>query len=110
MVPVHPWGSIIRVPREALDDEDKSVRFKAAEALGKLGNACATDALMDVPGIQHIDPIENFPMPVYDLMQKIMLRAPFYLSKLCIPHIKGSEDGTGAIGNMSSIHGHIVCR
>jgi 3-hydroxybutyrate dehydrogenase len=49
-------------------------------------------------------------MKVYDLMQKIMLRAPFYLSKLCIPHMKKSEDGIGAIGNMSSVHGHIVTK
>jgi 3-hydroxybutyrate dehydrogenase len=66
--------------------------------------------LANIAGIQHIDPIENFPMPMYDLMQKIMLRAPFLLSKLCIPQIKRSEDGVGAIGNMSSIHGHIVTR
>jgi 3-hydroxybutyrate dehydrogenase len=66
--------------------------------------------LANIAGIQHIDPIENFPMQIYDLMQKIMLRAPFYLSKLCIPHMKRSEDGTGAIGNMCSVHGHMVTR
>jgi 3-hydroxybutyrate dehydrogenase len=66
--------------------------------------------LANIAGIQHIDSIENFPMAIYDLMQKVMLRAPFFLSKLCIPHMKASEDGTGAIGNMSSIHGHIVTR
>jgi len=49
-------------------------------------------------------------MEKYDLMMKIMLRAPFFLSKLCIPHIKKSPDGTGVIGNMCSIHGHIVTR
>jgi 3-hydroxybutyrate dehydrogenase len=36
-----------------------------------------------------------------------MLRAPFYLSKLTIPHMKNSNDGTGAIGNMASVHAHI---
>jgi 3-hydroxybutyrate dehydrogenase len=36
-----------------------------------------------------------------------MLRAPFYLSKLTIPHMKKSSDGTGVIGNMASIHAHI---
>jgi 3-hydroxybutyrate dehydrogenase len=49
-------------------------------------------------------------MEKYDLMQTIMLRAPFYLSKLCIPYMKKSEAGTGAIGNMSSVHGHMVTR
>ena len=66
--------------------------------------------LANIAGIQHIDAIDNFPMKTYDLMMSIMLRAPFYLSKLCIPHIKKSEDGIGAIGNMSSVHGHIVTK
>lgn len=63
--------------------------------------------LANIAGIQHIDPIENFPMEKYDLMQKIMLRAPFFLSKLAIPHMKKSSGGTGAIGNMASVHAHI---
>jgi 3-hydroxybutyrate dehydrogenase len=66
--------------------------------------------LANIAGIQHIDSIDNFPMKTYDLMMSIMLRAPFYLSKLCIPHIKKSEDGIGAIGNMCSVHGHMVTK
>ena len=46
-------------------------------------------------------------MEKYDLMQRLMLRAPFYLSKLAIPFMKKSKDGTGAVGNMSSVHGHM---
>ncbi|MDQ5986374.1 MAG: 3-hydroxybutyrate dehydrogenase [Syntrophus sp. SKADARSKE-3] len=63
--------------------------------------------LANIAGLQHIDSVENFPMAKYDLMQTIMLRAPFYLSKLVIPHIKKSKNGVGAIGNMASIHAHI---
>jgi 3-hydroxybutyrate dehydrogenase len=66
--------------------------------------------LANIAGIQHINSIEDFPMEKYDLMQRIMLRAPFYLSKLCIPQMKASDNGTGAIGNMSSIHGHMVTK
>ena len=48
-------------------------------------------------------------MEKYDLMQRIMVRAPFLpLQALPIPHMKRSEGGTGAVGNMSSVHGHIV--
>ncbi len=39
-----------------------------------------------------------------------MLRAPFYLSKLAIPHMKKSPDATGAIGHMASVHGYITTR
>lgn len=63
--------------------------------------------LANIAGLQHIDSVENFPMQKYDLMQTIMLRAPFYLSKLIIPLIKKTKNGVGAIGNMASIHAHI---
>ena len=46
-------------------------------------------------------------MEKYDLMQRLMLRAPFYLSKLTIPYMKAGKDQSGAIGNMASIHAHI---
>jgi 3-hydroxybutyrate dehydrogenase len=49
-------------------------------------------------------------MDKYDLMQRLMLRAPFLLSKLCIPHMKKSAPGTGVIGNMASIHAHICTK
>lgn len=63
--------------------------------------------LANIAGIQHIDPIKNFPMEKYDYMQRLMLRAPFYLSKLTIPHMEKGPDGSGAIGNMASVHAHI---
>ena len=76
----------------------------AVEEAAKLGTI---KYLANIAGIQHIDPVENFPMEKYDLMQRIMLRAPFYLSKLTIPHMKRSNDGSGVIGNMASVHAHI---
>jgi len=76
----------------------------AVEEAAKLGTI---KYLANIAGIQHIDSVENFPMEKYDLMQRIMLRAPFYLSKLTIPHMKNSAGGTGVIGNMASVHAHI---
>ncbi len=64
----------------------------------------------NIAGLQHIDAVENFPMEKYDLMQRVMLRAPFLISKLTIPHMKSSADGTGAIGQMASVHGHICTK
>lgn len=63
--------------------------------------------LANIAGIQHIDAIEDFPMEKYDLMQQLMLRTPFYLSKLSIPYMKQSLDGKGVIANMASVHAHI---
>ena len=83
--------------------QDDQIEYAVGEA-AKLGSI---KYVANIAGIQHIDAIENFPMEKYDLMQKIMLRAPFYLSQLTIQHMKKSNDGTGVIGNMASIHAHI---
>jgi 3-hydroxybutyrate dehydrogenase len=45
-------------------------------------------------------------MERYDLLLDLMLRAPFLTAKLAMPHIRATDDGVGAIGNMSSVHGH----
>ena len=49
-------------------------------------------------------------MEKYDLMMRIMLRAPFYLSQLCIPHMRQNPDGAGVIAHMASVHAHICTR
>jgi 3-hydroxybutyrate dehydrogenase len=94
-------GQMVFIETDLARDEE--VERAVAEA-AKLGTV---KYLANIAGLQHIDSIENFPMEKYDLMQRIMLRAPFLLSKLVIPHIKKSSDGIGAIGNMASVHGHI---
>ena len=83
--------------------QDDAVEKAVAEA-AQLG---AIRYLANIAGLQHIDAIENFPMEKYDLMQRIMLRAPFLLSKLTIPHFRKNKDGIGVIGHMASVHGHI---
>ena len=83
--------------------KDEDIENAVAEA----ANLGTIKYLVNIAGIQHIDPVENFPMEKYDLMQRLMLRAPFYLSKLVIPHMKKSSDGTGVIANMASVHAHI---
>ena len=83
--------------------DDSQVEHAVTEA-AKLG---AIRYLVNIAGIQHIDSVDNFPMEKYDLMQRLMLRAPFLLSKLVIPHMNNGKDGRGVIGNMASIHAHI---
>jgi len=94
-------GQMIFIKTNLSDDDD--IQHAVSEA-AKVG---AIRYLANIAGIQHIDAIENFPMEKYDYMLKVMLRAPFYLSQLCIPHIKKGKDGKGAIGNMASAHAHI---
>ena len=94
-------GQIVFIKTDLTRDDEIENGIKEAAKLGTI------KYLANIAGIQHIDSVENFPMEKYDLMQKIMLRAPFYLSKLAIPHMKSSADGAGVIGNMASVHAHI---
>jgi len=94
-------GKMIFVKADLTKDED------IERAVAEAAKAGTIKYLVNIAGVQHIDSIDNFPMEKYDFMHRLMLRAPFYLSKLTIPHMRRSSDGTGAIGNMASIHGHI---
>lgn len=82
-------------------DKDLETAIEKASGYGQI------KYLANIAGIQTVSPIEDFPMEKYDHMQRLMLRAPFYLSKLVIGHIKNSSDGRGVIANMASIHAHI---
>jgi len=94
-------GSMIFIQTDLCRDDQIEDAVSEAAGLGTV------KYLANIAGIQHIDSIENFPMEKYDHMQRLMLRAPFYMSKLTIPHMKASCDGRGAIGNMCSIHGFV---
>ena len=94
-------GSMTFIPTDLCDDDAVTRAVEQAAGVGQI------KYLANIAGMQHIDPIETFPMETYDRMQKIMLRAPFLLSQLTIPHMKKSKDGKGVIANMCSIHGHI---
>lgn len=100
----HLGGRAVFVKADLTKDEEIENCVKEASRYGEI------KFLANIAGLQHIDSVENFPMETYDLMQKVMLRAPFYLSKLCIPYMKASEDGVGAVGNMCSVHGHMVTK
>ena len=86
-----------------LSDEDEIDRIVSHAA-----DAGAVKYLVNVAGLQHIDPIDEFPAEQFDLLHDVMVRAPFLLAKACLPHMRDSDDGTGCIGNMASVHGHYV--
>lgn len=95
-------GEVRAVPANLVSEEEMDELVEQAAEIGDIR------FLANIAGMQHIDPIEEFPMEQYDLMHDVMLRAPLYLSKLCLPHMR--EAGSGVIGNMASVHGHYVTR
>ncbi|WP_323191747.1 SDR family oxidoreductase [Halostella sp. PRR32] len=95
-------GRVETVAGDLTDDDDIERIVETAADHGTLRY------LANVAGMQHIDAIEDFPMEQYDRMHDVMLRAPLYLAKRTIPHIRATDDGVGAVGNMASVHGHYV--
>jgi 3-hydroxybutyrate dehydrogenase len=93
-------GEIHPVPTDLTDDADVEAMIDVAAETG------AFRYVANIAGMQHIASIPEFPMERYDLLLDIMLRAPFLTAKLAMPHIRATDDGVGAIGNMSSVHGH----
>lgn len=63
------------------------------------------DVVVNNAGMQHVDLVEDFPTETFDLMMRIMVTAPFIISKHCFPIMKKQQ--FGRIINMSSINGLI---
>ncbi|NEE49123.1 SDR family NAD(P)-dependent oxidoreductase, partial [Streptomyces sp. SID8455] len=59
--------------------------------------------LVNNAGLQHVAPIEDFPPDRFELIQKVMLTAPFLLMRRCLPHMYAG--GWGRLVNVSSMHG-----
>jgi len=94
-------GRMEFIPSDLTQDED------IEQAVARAAELSTIKYLANIAGIQNVCPIEDFPMEKYDYMQRLMLRAPFYLSKLVIPHMRNSSDGKGVIAGIGSIHAHI---
>jgi 3-hydroxybutyrate dehydrogenase len=71
------------------------------DALGSLPTD--VDILVNNAGIQHVSPIEDFPLDRFDLILDLMLVAPFRLIRQSLPHMYAQ--GWGRVVNVSSVHG-----
>jgi 3-hydroxybutyrate dehydrogenase len=67
------------------------------------GIAGEADVLVNNAGIQHIAPIEEFPLDRFRTIQALMVEAPFRLTRAALPHMYRQE--FGRIIHISSIHG-----
>lgn len=97
-------GEVVGVAGDLADDADVERVVEEAAEHGSLRY------LANVAGLQTIAPIPEFPLAKYDLMHDVMLRAPLVLTKLCWPHFEANADGRSVVGNMCSVHGHIVTK
>jgi len=68
-----------------------------------LGESGAVDVLVNNAGIQHVAPLEEFPVAKWDAILAINLSSAFHTTRLAIPGMVGK--GWGRIINIASAHG-----
>ena len=64
------------------------------------------DILVNNAGLQHVAPVEDFPVDRWEHIVKTMLFGAFYLTRAAIPHMYAS--GWGRIVNIASVHGLVA--
>jgi 3-hydroxybutyrate dehydrogenase len=62
------------------------------------------DILINNAGVQHVAPIEEFDIVQFSLMQRLMIEAPFHLTRMVLPSMYAK--GWGRFIHISSVHGH----
>ncbi len=67
------------------------------------GLSIDTDILVSNAGIQHVSPIDEFPVEKFELMMRLMLHTPFLLVRSALPGMYGR--GWGRVVHISSAHG-----
>lgn len=78
-------------------DEARALVEQTADALGTV------DILVNNAGIQHVAPIDEFPVEKWDAIIAIMLSSVFHTTAAALPLMRDS--GWGRVINISSAHG-----
>ncbi|GAA3785807.1 3-hydroxybutyrate dehydrogenase [Micromonospora maritima] len=98
-----------------LDRNVEAAKAVAAEAGGRaegvdLADPEAVDRLdvdadivVNNAGLQHVAPVQDFPVERFEYIQRVMVEAPFLLIRRALPRMYAN--GWGRIVNISSVHG-----
>ncbi|MEL6609399.1 MAG: 3-hydroxybutyrate dehydrogenase [Pseudomonadota bacterium] len=76
---------------------------KGDEARALIEQAGSCDILINNAGIQHVAPIDDFPVEKWDAIIAIMLSSVFHTTAAALPMMR--EAGWGRVINISSAHG-----
>lgn len=91
-------GQAIHQPADVSDPEQIAAMFAAAEQ--QFGGV---DILVNNAGIQHVAPVEQFPVERWDAIIAINLSSAFHTTRLALPGMR--QRGWGRIINLASVHG-----
>ncbi len=76
----------------------------AVEAM--MAEAGTIDILVNNAGMQHVSPVEDFPVDKWDLIMALNLSAAFHCTRLAVPGMKAK--GWGRIINTASAHSKVA--
>jgi 3-hydroxybutyrate dehydrogenase len=89
------------------DDADMSQPAAIHDMIERVGRSFGpVDILVNNAGIQHVAPIEDFPLEKWDAILAINLSAAFHAIRATLPEMK--RRGFGRIVNIASAHGLIA--
>ena len=95
--------------REIADETGTRARYIAADlskaeaARGLVEQAGRCDILVNNAGIQHVAPIDEFPVEKWDAIIAIMLSSAFHTAAVAVPMMRAA--GWGRVINLASAHG-----
>jgi len=109
----------VDLDRDAVEAVADSIRRRGGDALALVADVAAADdvervredclnalgtvqILVNNAGVQHLSPVEEFPIPEWDRLNGILLRGPFLYIRCFVPGM--AAQGWGRIINMTSIH------
>ena len=81
----------------------EEIHAMVAEAIDVFG---AVDILVNNAGIQHVAPVEEFPLEKWDAILAINLSSSFHTIRTALPRMR--ERGWGRIVNIASAHGLVA--
>jgi len=89
---------------DVLYDSADMSRQEAIEAMMRraTGHFGGIDVLVNNAGIQHVAPVDEFPVDKWNAILAINLTAAFHTTRLAVPHMK--FNGWGRIVNIASAH------